>query len=38
LYNPTFFYFVKDSVKGIDLSDINFSYQRFNNIQDWALD
>jgi peptide/nickel transport system substrate-binding protein len=38
LYNPTFFYFVKDSVKGIDLSDINFSYQRFNNIQNWALD
>jgi peptide/nickel transport system substrate-binding protein len=37
LYNPTFFYFVKDSVEGVDLSDINFSYQRFNNIQDWKL-
>lgn len=37
LYNPTFFYFVKDSVEGIDLSDINFSYQRFNSIEDWKL-
>jgi peptide/nickel transport system substrate-binding protein len=37
LYNPTFFYFVKDSVQGIDLSNTNFSYQRFNNIQDWKL-
>jgi peptide/nickel transport system substrate-binding protein len=37
LYNPTFFYFVKDSVEGIDLSNINFSYQRFHNIQDWKL-
>jgi len=38
LYNPTFYYFVKDSVDGIDLSDINFSYQRFNNVQDWILE
>lgn len=37
LYNPTFFYYVKDNVKGIDLDNINFSYQRFNNIQDWTL-
>jgi peptide/nickel transport system substrate-binding protein len=37
LYNPTFFYFVKDSVEGIDLNDINFSYQRFHNIEDWQL-
>lgn len=38
LYNPTFFYYVKDSIKGIDLSDISFSYQRFNNIQDWSIE
>jgi peptide/nickel transport system substrate-binding protein len=37
LYNPTFYYFAKNSVEGIDLSDINFSYQRFHNIEDWKL-
>lgn len=37
LYNPTFFYFVKDSVEGVDLSDISFSYQRFDNIQNWKF-
>lgn len=38
LYNPTFNYFVKDYVKGVDISDINYSYERFNNIQDWYID
>jgi peptide/nickel transport system substrate-binding protein len=38
LHNPKFFYFVKNSVTGIDLSDINYSYQRFNNIQEWSVE
>ena len=37
LYNPRFFYYVKDSVTGIDLDSIDYSYQRFHNIQDWEL-
>ena len=37
LYNPTFFYFVRDSVEGIDLSGISFSYQRFDNIENWKF-
>lgn len=37
LYNPTFFYFVKDSVEGVDLSNISFSYQRFDDIQNWKF-
>ena len=38
LYNPQFSYYVKDRVKGIDFSNVNYSYQRFNNIQDWVLE
>jgi len=38
LYNPQFSYYVKDRVKGIDFSDVNYSYQRFNHIQDWVLE
>ncbi len=38
LYNPTFFYFVKDSVKGVDFENMSYSYQRFNNIVDWVLE
>jgi peptide/nickel transport system substrate-binding protein len=38
LYNPTFHYFVKDNIKGVDLSDINYSYERFKNIQDWYFE
>lgn len=37
LYNPRFFYFVKDSVSGIDLDSIEYSYQRFHNIEEWLL-
>jgi len=38
LYNPQYSYYVKDRVKGIDFSNVNYSYQRFNNIQDWVLE
>lgn len=37
LYNPTFYYFTKDTIEGINMENINFSYQRFNNIQDWTF-
>jgi len=37
LYNPQFSYYVKDRVKGINFSNVNYSYQRFNNIQNWVL-
>jgi len=37
LYNPTFFYFVKNSVEGIALDGINYSYERFHNVQNWEL-
>ncbi len=37
LYNPRFYYFVKNSITGIDLDSIDYSYQRFYNIQDWRL-
>jgi len=37
LYNPRFFYFVKDSISGIDLDSIEYSYQRFHNIEEWLL-
>lgn len=38
LYSPQFSYYVKDRVKGVDFSDVNYSYQRFNDIQDWVLE
>jgi peptide/nickel transport system substrate-binding protein len=38
LYNPQFSYYVKEKVKGIDFSNVNYSYQRFNNIQEWVLE
>ena len=38
LYNPTFYYFVKDNIKGIDLENINYSYERFKSIQDWYFE
>lgn len=38
LYNPSFFYFVKDYVKGVDLESINYSYERFHNVQEWTLE
>jgi peptide/nickel transport system substrate-binding protein len=38
LYNPQFSYYVKNRVKGIDFSNVNYSYQRFNNIQNWVLE
>ena len=38
MYNPTFYYFVKDTVDGINLDNISYSYQRFHNIQDWKLE
>jgi peptide/nickel transport system substrate-binding protein len=38
LYNPEFSYYVKEKVKGVDFSNVNYSYQRFNNIQEWVLE
>lgn len=35
LYNPTFTFYYNKDLKGIDLNDINFSYERYWNIQDW---
>lgn len=35
LYNPNFIYYFKSNLKGVDLSGINFSYERFWNIEDW---
>lgn len=35
LYNPTFTFYYNSNLKGVDLKDINFSYERYWNIQDW---
>ena len=37
LYNPTFIYFMKDNIQGIDLNNINYSYERFHNIDEWSM-
>lgn len=37
LFNPTYYYFVKDNVEGVNLEDINYSYERFHNIHEWVL-
>ncbi len=38
LYNPSFVYYVKDNLKGINLERINYSFERFNNVEDWYWD
>jgi peptide/nickel transport system substrate-binding protein len=38
LYNPSFYYFVKNSVKNVDIGNTNYSYERFSNIVDWELE
>jgi peptide/nickel transport system substrate-binding protein len=35
LYNPSFNFYYDSSLKGIDLTNINFSYDRYWNIEDW---
>jgi peptide/nickel transport system substrate-binding protein len=35
LYHPTFVYYFNSNLTGIDMSNINFSYERFWNIEDW---
>ncbi|MHC1716854.1 MAG: ABC transporter substrate-binding protein [Candidatus Dojkabacteria bacterium] len=35
LYNPTFVYFVKDNLVGLDIDHIKYSYERFHNIENW---
>jgi peptide/nickel transport system substrate-binding protein len=36
LYHPTFVYYFNSRLTGIDMQNINFSYERFWNIEDWA--
>lgn len=35
LYHPTFTFYFDSRLKGIDMSNINFSYERYWNIEDW---
>lgn len=35
LYNPMFSYYVNSDLKGIDLSNIHYSFDRFHNVEDW---
>lgn len=35
LYSPSFVYYVRSNWKGIDLSDMNYSYDRFYGIENW---
>ncbi len=35
LYHPTFMFYFDSKLSGIDVSNINFSYERYWNIQDW---
>jgi peptide/nickel transport system substrate-binding protein len=35
LYHPTFMYYFDSKLSGINMENINFSYERFWNIQDW---
>lgn len=34
-YSPVFTYYVKDEWSGLDMGDINYSYERFRNIDKW---
>lgn len=35
IYSPIFTYYVKDGWSGIEMSDVNYSYERFRNIDQW---
>lgn len=35
LYSPSFVYYVRSNWKGIDLSNMNYSYDRFYGIENW---
>jgi peptide/nickel transport system substrate-binding protein len=35
LYQPNYVYIYDNDLKGVDLRNINFSYERFHNVQDW---
>jgi len=35
LYNPTFMYYVKDNLEGLDIENVKYSYERFHNIENW---
>lgn len=38
LYHPDYTYIVDMNIRGVDLSEMNYPYQRFENIQDWYLE
>lgn len=35
LYHPNFIFYFDSNLKGVDLSNINFSYERYWNIENW---
>ena len=35
LYQPNYVYIYDNDLQGVNLGNINFSYERFHNIQDW---
>lgn len=35
LYHPTFVFYFDSKLSGVDMSNINFSYERYWNIEDW---
>lgn len=35
LYHPTFVFYFNSKLNGIDMENMNFSYERYSNIQDW---
>ncbi len=35
LYNPSFVYFVKSDLVGLDIENIKYSYERFHNVHQW---
>jgi peptide/nickel transport system substrate-binding protein len=35
LYHPVFTYVVRDGLEGVNIKDIQYSLQRFNNVSDW---
>lgn len=35
LYHPNYIYIYDSELKGIDIENINFTYERFHNVEDW---
>lgn len=35
LYSPSYLYYVRNGWEGVDLSNMSYSYDRFNNIENW---